>query len=160
MFFQWTYLGHDSMHNQHGDKGTHILPESEADCWHIINYKNRVGIQITHRYREGNQVADFLVAFFILRTQVENNTSVPTILKHRGTTTYRSLRQNELVHKRNWGDTGLSEVCQCGYKCVPSDPILPSPPITRDCHLRCSHEESKQTSTDWYSGQKLNLDLK
>ena len=34
----------------------------------IINYKKRAGIQITHRYREGNQVADFLVAFFILRT--------------------------------------------------------------------------------------------
>ena len=30
MFFQWTYLGYDSMQNQHGEKGTHFLPEFEA----------------------------------------------------------------------------------------------------------------------------------
>ena len=56
----------------------------------IINYKKRDGIPITHRYRKGNQVAYFVVAFFILRTQVVTNTSVPTILKHGGTTKYRS----------------------------------------------------------------------
>ena len=56
----------------------------------IINYKKSARIQIARCYRDGNQEPDFLVAFFILRTQVDTNTSVPTILKHRGTTTYRS----------------------------------------------------------------------
>jgi len=39
----------------------------------IIKYKKRAGIQITRRYTEGNQVADFFVAFFILRKQVDTN---------------------------------------------------------------------------------------
>ena len=46
----------------------------------IINYKKRDETQITRRYREGNQVADFLVAFFILKTQLDTDVPKKQIL--------------------------------------------------------------------------------